>query len=168
MNRTLPAAMLAAACALTAACTTTNTPTPAQTNPKVGITTHATITASPDPVLQQNDWWTGGAKARLNAITTDLGKIRTDGHDYTAYNTDCGTLSTDVTAALAYKPNPDAQAQTHWATSLSDLQQAATDCQAGATTLDASVIAKAGVEIRAGNTELSAAMARMTALVTSG
>lgn len=179
MNRYLPAALLTAACLLTA-CDPATSPAPDPTSPTVGITTHSVVTSGTGQtptgapasglavITAISDWWTGGGQAHTNQITTDLGKITADSASPTAIGTDCAALSRDISTAQSYKPIPDTVAQQHWSAALDQYQQAATDCQAGVTATDASLIQKAGTEITAGSSELQQATARINQITASG
>ena len=172
MNRTVPTALiLAAACLSTTACTSTSAPAPDPTSPTVGITTHSVVTSGtglPPTTDQLTAWWTGGGKAHLTKVGDDFGQLHTGGTDSTAIHADCAQLSTDVSAALAYKPIPDPTAQQHWAAGLDDYQQGATDCLAGTSSMDTTLINEASAKFDAGTAEFNAVTARLQGLAASG
>jgi hypothetical protein len=122
--------------------------------------------AAPSPAAQIKDWYVGGGSGVIDAITKDFGDIGTAGtnEDPAAMNTACSSLRTDTEAAQAYAPIPDTQAQTNWAAGLAREARASTDCIAGLSSHNDSLISQAGQEIQAGNSDIARVAARITAL----
>lgn len=149
------------------------------TVPPTPTTAAATTDApapSPTPTPTQNtalaiaqqitNWWNGGGSGDTSNITRDFSAIVTDASnsDLTSLSGDCSTLSSDITVAQSYDPIPDAQAQTRWKIALTDYQQGADDCVAGANAQDPATITKASNEMASGNTELNAVSTRIKAI----
>lgn len=153
----------ASAAASTAAPTPKPKPKPAPT-PKPAAKPAATTNPTLDTAAAIVAWYTSGGQDHINAMQKDMSNISTDGanQDASQMNTDCGTLSDDVTKAQDYGPIPDEQAQQHWGAALTDFDNAASDCSAGTSTMDASQLAKAAGEITSGSSELGKASSRMT------
>ncbi|NUO58358.1 MAG: hypothetical protein HOV78_16945 [Hamadaea sp.] len=120
---------------------------------------------SGDAQLQQaiSDWFTKGGDKRLTALQNDFEAIAkaATATDLPAVEASCTTLKTDVDAAQAYAPLPDARAQKAWAASLDLYEKAALDCVAGADQADAQLLLKSNDEMTQGSQELSKATARV-------
>lgn len=111
-------------------------------------------------------WRAGGGLTLINAMAADFGDISTAGKntDVTAMHTACTKLQTDVEAAQAYKAIPDDQAQQHWSKALALEARAATDCVAGTSQANATLITQAGQEMDQGASELDLTAARLKVL----
>ncbi|NUR69218.1 MAG: hypothetical protein HOU81_00100 [Hamadaea sp.] len=120
---------------------------------------------STDPQVRQAiaDWFTKGGEKRLTALQSDFETIAkaATATDLPAVEASCGTLKSDVDAAQAYAPLPDAQAQKSWAASLDLYEKAALDCVAGADQADAQLLLKSNDEMTQGSRQLAAATARV-------
>ncbi|MFC4133968.1 hypothetical protein ACFOZ4_25435 [Hamadaea flava] len=120
---------------------------------------------SGDPQKQQAiaDWFTHGGDKRLTALQNDFEAIAkaATATDLPAVKAGCSTLKSDVDAAQAYAPLPDAQAQKFWAASLDLYEKAALDCVAGAEKADSRLLLKSNDEMTQGSRELSRATARV-------
>jgi len=120
---------------------------------------------SPDPQLQAAvaDWFTKGGDKRLTALQTDFESIAkaATATDLPAVKRSCTTLKSDVDAAQAYAPLPDAQAQKSWAASLDLYEKAALDCVAGAEKSDAQLLMKSTDEMTQGSKQLTTATERI-------
>jgi hypothetical protein len=79
------------------------------------------------------DWYAGGGRAAVVELTGDTGRISTEyiQQNYNALGSDCSQLGKDVIAAQAYRPMPDASAQTAWAVALGHLGLGADACVYG-------------------------------------
>lgn len=124
-------------------------------------------TAAPTPVSagdQFTAWYSGGGNQRINDVAADVKALvhATRSPEKTAT---CQALSAHVTAALAYGPIPDTEAQVHWGKVLDLLGAASTDCAAGATDAARDVEAQIGLE--AAQREAGLASARLDALATA-
>ncbi len=97
-------------------------------------------------------WYTGGAKDIIDAVTADSRAVTlaVRDHDLAAVRTACLALQGHLDRARAYRPMPDAVAQSAWAQALTEYDQGASDCAAAAAGNDPGLLRRANDEILAG------------------
>jgi hypothetical protein len=129
------------------------------------LTGPALADPSADPQLRAAiaGWFTKGGDKRVTALQTDFEAIAraATATDLAAVKSSCATLKSDVDAAQAYAPLPDARAQKSWAASLELYEKAALDCVAGAGKADTQLLLKSNDEMTQGSKELTTATERI-------
>lgn len=114
-------------------------------------------------------WWDGGGSGLADKLAGDFDELSAAANlsgsaQNTAVHTACGHLQTDVEAAQAFKPIPDATAQAAWAKALALYARGATDCLSGTERVDATLVGRASDEIGQGNDALGQVTARIKEL----
>jgi hypothetical protein len=120
----------------------------------------------PDPALAEavGAWVSNGGEADLRALGSDFKSLSTaaNANDMGQMSASCARLQTDVEAAQQYDPIPDPRAQRDWTEALKQYARGATDCMAGADTVNPDLLTKASDEITAGSTSLNHVTTRLS------
>jgi hypothetical protein len=141
---------------------------PAPRHPAPTVTRQASPSPSPVTSATGISAWVNGAGYRaFKKLTGELGlpgkAYKTGGMAEMARA--CSTLATQITAAQQAPPIPDARAEREYSLALTDWENGAVDCQDGATSGDASLLAASVRHTTAGNAYFQRATKRIVALI---
>ena len=113
------------------------------------------------------DWYRNGGTTHADNIATDSRIIATasSGTSQVTLRTACIRMFKDVTAAQAYRPIPDYEAQKRWAAAPDLYRAGATDCANAASNNDTALRRQAAQAIRDAATETNAVTARIAQII---
>jgi hypothetical protein len=119
---------------------------------------------NPALALAVAQWVTKGGENNLKTLASDFKNLENAANteNLNAISASCTQLRKDVQSAQAYDPIPDAQAQHNWSAALTDYENGATDCVAGADTQNSTLITKASTEITDGSDQLNLVTTRLS------
>jgi hypothetical protein len=149
--------------ALTANSKTASTTPPTAASPNAAAPSAApaatTAPATDNTAQAVADWWNGGGKSDLQAVTAALDAAGADGTagNLSAMAQDCGRLSTAIANLQAIGPMPYHPAEKWLAKALALWSESAAQCQAGASSDNAESLEQATIEMNKGNNDLGRA-----------
>lgn len=119
---------------------------------------------------QVTAWREGGGDARTTPLTRDFTAIDSaaTAQDLAAVGAACTSLQSDVAAAQAYAPIPDAEAQAQWSAALDKSLRAADTCLQAVRTTDYSLFPGIGGEVATAGSNFAAAGKRLKTLQMEG
>lgn len=145
-----------------AASATTATAPP---SPAASATAPPTSAPTADAAGQVTSWYEQGGRAKITALTDSTRKTANSGNDPVMQSLGCLSVARDATAAQAYPPIPDAQAQASWSKALTQLQQGGYICSDGLQKKDTARASQGTATIQDGLTDLTAAVSRINVVL---
>ncbi len=103
-------------------------------------------------------WFVDSGQAELSRLTTAIDGVHaadTPGASYAGLDAACATFAAAVASAQDGPSVPDAAEETSFARALAKYATSATDCRAGASAHDVTLINKAGAAMSAGTSDLA-------------
>ena len=162
---------LMAAAVLLSGCGSNQSSTAATSAPPSPAASATTATAPPtsaptaDAAQQVTSWYEQGGRAKITALTDSTRKTANSGNDPVMQSLGCLSVARDATAAQAYPPIPDAQAQASWSKALTQLQQGGYICSDGLQKKDTARASQGTATIQDGLTDLTTAVSRINVVL---
>jgi hypothetical protein len=103
-------------------------------------------------------WFVDSGQAELNRLTAAIDGVHTadtPGASYAGLDAACATFAAAVASARDGPRVPDAAEETSFSSALAEYAASATDCRAGASAHDVTLINKAGAAMSAGTSDLA-------------
>ncbi|BFV61201.1 hypothetical protein KCMC57_up63050 [Kitasatospora sp. CMC57] len=160
----MTAAVLLSGCSNQGSTAATSAP-PSSAASATTATAAPTSTPTADAARQVTSWYEQGGRAKITALTDSTRKTANSGNDPVMHSLGCLSVVRDATAAQAYPPIPDTQAQASWSKALTQLLQGGYICSDGLQKKDTARASQGMATIQDGLTDLTTTVSRINAVL---